>query len=180
MTQINCGNDANCNDPGCCSTQTSRSSAWKAIVFVIVIIAAVTVAAYSMLTRGTESGCSTPCGNILSVEAWNEKLSGYDFAFVVLLDSGQSLPEELSESVVSASIRIELKNLRTRTLILHPDNSGFAEATKLFNAAEFPAVIALGKANGIVVPHGTYSETELMRAYEQASAVSCCPSSESK
>ncbi|MBU1319531.1 MAG: hypothetical protein KKG33_01820 [candidate division Zixibacteria bacterium] len=177
MTQINCGDDANCNGPNCCTPRTSRNSPWKTIAFVVVILAAVTVAAYSMLTRGTDGGCSTPCGNILSVEAWNEKLSGYDFAFVVLLGSDQSLPEELSESVVSASIKIESKKLRTRTLILHPDNPGFAEATNLFKVAEYPVVIALAKSNSVVVTRGTYSETELMRAYEQASAVSCCPSS---
>lgn len=176
MTRYDCGNDPNCSDPNCCSTKTPRNSGWKSLFFIVVILAAVAVASYSMLTRGIDSSCATPCANISSIEAWKAKLSGYDFAFVVMLSSNQSLPDELSKSVVSASMKIESKNLRTRTLILHAGNPGFEDAAGLLKIESFPAVVALGKSNSAMAPQGAWSEADLMRAYRQASAASCCPS----
>jgi len=182
-----------CDDSDCCSALAPGSDAggtgWKTAIFTVVILLAVAVAAYSLFWRGDEGGnasgcvpgsaaCAAACGGLPAIAGLEQELAGNDFALLVFPGPGDQLPRAVETTVSIANIAINARGARARRLTLHPDDPVYANAAEQFKVATFPAVLALGKTNSVVLTGSSIHEDTILRIYDQNSIVlpaDCAP-----
>ncbi len=194
----------NCCDssqgPQCCASgesgsacgPTGRAPRWKAVVFIVVMLAAVAVAAHALMTgpsasvgadgkpagpageptslapESAEPGATTG-GEEAGLDKTDEALAGDESAFVIVRGPDGPLPEEVSAAVAGAQAKIEDKGVEVALLTLSPGDSGYREAVSRFGIDSFPAVVVMMKGCSNVVVMGSITETGLLSAYVEAS-----------
>jgi len=166
-----------CPTGGCCSPSPAATGKWKTVVFVLIVLAAVGVAAHSLLTRPS----SAPPGGaaaeaqaaLAALEGVSAALAEHDFLFVILPDVDDDAAAQAAGHVAAAVASIQAKGVRVGTLTLSREDIEFVDAAEAFAVDTFPAVVALKKGCGRAVVQGEITEASLLRAYAEACAPAC-------
>lgn len=165
-----------CADTSCCGDAASPRSVWRTLVFLVVVIAAVGVAAHSLLTRGNGPGRSqeaTIPQDLAELGGVSAALADHDVVLVVLPAIEEDSSEALRPAVDAATAKIATKSLRAATLTLSREELEFVEAADAFAVEAFPAVVVLRQGCGRAVASGETTEASLLLAYAQACAPAC-------
>ena len=196
MTDKN-GNEAGrepcCEDRTCCSVSNSgaqgRNRAWQTGVFAVVILLAIAVTAYSLFWRGGgdtggssccpggSEACATTAGSLPTIAGLNESLAGLEFALVILPGLEEELPQSFTEAAAAATTKLKASGVRMSVFTLRPDDSVFKTAVNQFEVTAFPAVLALGQFNNVILTQGRITEEAILKAYQQdlAKIPACYP-----
>ena len=186
-----------CVEGECCPSSScdapqeppGRRPRWKTPVFVVVMVLAVAMAAYSVLTPDT--GAAVPTienvpGGALTALVDRELTSLYnldgifpehDFAFVILPGKDEASTTQVARLIANATSLIEAEDVHVGVFTLSPDSPDFANVVDRLGILGLPAVLAWNYDGTIYPVAGEITETGLLQAYLGCcgSSSSCCP-----
>lgn len=189
--QPQCCASGDCSSPA--GPAGARSGRWKTIVFAAVMLAAVAVAAHSLMTgdagRAWEPGepAAAPPeaaapeeaagGQEAALEKIDDALAEHDFAFVIVPARDGASPEDVTAAVSGARAKIRAKGVTVAAFTLKSDGTAWSDAVSRFGIDSFPAVVAMKKGCSNVAVMGAVNETSLLGAYREAcmNAAACGP-----
>lgn len=193
--------ECSCAPGPCCpvplADPAGRASAggrWKAVAFVLVMLAAAAVMAHGLYTARATGPKSTDLTSDVASVAASEAAPKADpsewvraqsiesvfehggFAFVVLAGPEGSSAEELRAALSEATARIQAQDVSVTTFLLDSNAQGFSEAVGNLGIDAFPAVLAVKPNCGAALLRGEVSTDKLLRAYLACSSASgaCC------
>jgi hypothetical protein len=182
-------NQASCDcssTPNCCALPSDKNqSSWKWIkttLFIVIMLAAVAVAAYSILDD--KNAAQTDATAEPFVPKPNEVfaydlLAENDFAYVTLTGAGAAENENIrvTNLVDSVARIIRNKGNKVITASLLPGDEIFSKAVDLFKATRLPAVMAVNQGGGLALIDSSITENSLLTAYltNCKSSAACCP-----
>jgi hypothetical protein len=171
--------DCQCQGNGCCSPQSGPGgkSPLKVVLFSIIVIAAMSVTAYSLFVKeppevgscGSSCGPDEVCGDLTNIEPLKPRLAGLQFAYLVINDTNGS-DSELAGLVDSAVDSLKVLKVKAGSISLNPDDPGYAEAVDYFELDQFPIAIAIGCTVDIIINDDPVTLTGLLKAWRRASA----------
>jgi len=167
------GNRPNSNGLQMLDTPTARDRRkLKTIVFTIVMLSAVAVAAYTLIYKEYDAAsCGTSSadyGGIYGTPVLADEIGFYEFAIIALAEAGMEFPEEMNDAVVEVGATAKASGNRTIIVWLNPDDERFAPVVEQYMIGRFPAVLVMGFYSYTVIYQDEISEASLMEAYEQA------------
>lgn len=144
----------------------------KTVVFTIVMLSAVAVAAYTLIYKENDvssCGISSPdYGGINGTPVLADELGIFEFGFITLAQAELEFPEEVNDAVVEVAATAKASGVRTGIVRLKSDDERFAPIVEQYMIERFPAVIVMGLYSYAVFYHDDISEESLMEAYGQA------------
>lgn len=156
------------------SGQVNKSRAAQTIVFVVVMLLAVAVAAYSLYYKeSTETSCGTlPVSfeGISGTPALADELLGYEFAIVILKTDETAFTSEMNDAVVEASATAKAGGIRTNILRLNSEHAAFDALVIQYEIEDFPAVLVLGEDSTVVILSNDITEESMMSAYKKVTS----------
>ena len=192
-----------CADSSCCSSsqpeeqsadgcvpsshlrgrKNSLSSKIKNILFVIVILAAVGVAAMSLLKKNrvesevktknrtdTNTASQKLCGSTLdSLISLNKVAADKDFVFILLPGRKTEETGKAADIIEQTSELISQKGTRMAKFTLETDSPDYQKLVSHYNINEFPAVLAMGKGCDPEIITGKITKQKLLAGYLRAS-----------
>lgn len=201
-----------CADSSCCSSSQKEeqsagngdmssqfrsekdrlTSKIKTSIFVIVVLAAVGVAAMSVLKKNrveqmveTENESKTNLasqqffGSTLdSLISLNKVAVNKDFVFILLPGAKIEETEKVDSIIEQTSEIISQEGTRVATLTLKTDSPDYQKLVSYYKIDKFPAVLAMSKGCGTDIIMGKMTKEELLAVYLRSSKpVSCKPGS---
>ena len=208
-----------CPDPACCSPAQSNveqpeeagcgcsppaskksglSSKIKTSIFVIVMLAAVGVAATSLLNKNSvesvvntddrfhvESMISTDDKTPLtqqtldipsldSLASLDKVAADKDFLFILVPGEKTEDTEKAASIIGQASEVIFKKGISVAAFTLKTDSPDYEKLVSTFEINSFPAVLAMGKGCGSDIVKGMLSKDKLLASYVRASTPGLC------
>ncbi len=203
---ISCCEDSSCCPPdqkdegqladGCdvctqdSSGKYSLTSKIKTAVFVIVMLAAVGVAAHSVLKKNRvgsviekddelkagltyQKSCASSPASLINLDGVT---AGKDFVFILLPGEREEEAEKAAGVIERASEIISRKGTRVATYTIETDNPDYQKLVSSYGISSFPAVLATGKGCGAEIVIGEITEEKLLAGYLQASKPGSCES----
>ncbi len=182
------GSDCDCNSDDCCPSGSSGSGkshrTIKTMVFIVVMLAAVAVGAYSLFDHQTETGgadlvIGIPIFDALTLQQQDytgKILDGDQFGFLTLKGAGAALDKnaEVESLTESAAALIRKKGVTVTTTSVAPGDSLFANAVDLFGVSNLPAVLAMNKEGGFVLIAGNITENNLLKTFLSGCSAADC------
>lgn len=187
---------APCGDGNCCCN-SGRAPRSKTVVFAIVMLLAVGVAAYSMVKKNGAAASGTPSAStskgddgagslteirLESVEAAEKLATERDVTFLVLPGQDASLTNAVQDQVSAAFGKLLVQGQKAAAFILPQSAGAYSAMMKRFNVESAPCVVVLGNAGRPSAVAGEITETKLLRAAVMAGlrsncgpGSSCCP-----
>lgn len=181
---------------GCPGSQDGGGNSWltskiKAIIFIVVMVAAVGVAVSSVFREksgdsvgDTDRAAQSLCGSTLdSLLSLNQVAADQDFVFILLPAAGAEENERAAGVIDRASETISRRGVRVANFTIEPSNPDYQKLIDAGGIESLPAVLATGKGCGSEIVTGEITEERLLKAYDSASRTadggrrSCRPSS---
>ncbi|UCD83488.1 MAG: hypothetical protein JSU92_09270 [Deltaproteobacteria bacterium] len=202
---MSCCEDSSCCPPdqkdegqladgsGLCTQDSSGGnglkSKLKTAVFVIVMLAAVGVAAHSVLKKNKVASmieednefrasmteqklCRSSLNSLIGLD---EVAADKDFVFI-LLPGEREEAEKAAGVIEKASEIISRKGTRVATFTIKTDSPDYQKLVSSYGISSFPAVLATGKGCGANIVTGEITEEKLLAGYLQASKPGSCES----
>ena len=174
-----------CADGACCAASTGQGATgratWHTVVFAAVLLAAVGVAAHSLLGRRTAPASgevAAPDEALAGLDSVRAALADHEFVFIILPGQDASSDEAVAAAVSEAAAPIRARKVSVGVVTLSRDGDELDKAAGQFGVKAFPAVVALRKGGGQSVVEGEVTEDALLMAYVEAcSPASCAPGS---
>ncbi len=176
-----------CEDSPCCGSSRLTPTA-KTIVFAIVILMAIAVAAWSFLKKNTSEGVGQTdkqserdkalqrlCGITLdSLSSLNDVAADKDFVFILLPGVNAEDSKNTARVVEQTSETLSRKGIRVGTFTIKRDNPDNKKAVSSLGLEGAPAVLLMGKGCATKVVTGEITEDKLLKGYVLASTPSSC------
>jgi hypothetical protein len=190
------GDECDCKPGECCPTDPSAPGrsykGAKTVIFVVIMLAAVAVGAYSLIGDRSEADNSSitivtdPALDLLiagRIAFANGLLGDDDFAYLTLKGAGAALDQNkrVELLVEDAAELIRKKGTAVRTSSAVPGDEAFSRAVDLFGVTGLPAVLAMSKKGGSVLLESDFTENNLLKAYLMAcDPATCAPGCDPK
>ena len=177
---------APCDDGSCCCN-TGRTPRSKTVIFTMVMLLAVGVAAFSMAKKnagvasasaysGDNQAVSMTEIRLGSVEEAEKLATGRDVTFLLLPGQDASSTNAAQERVADAFGKLLLQGQKAAAFTLPQNTGAYGSLMKRFGVDSSPCVIVLGSAGPSSAVFGDITETKLLRAAVMAGLPSgCCP-----
>ena len=186
-----------CNNSSCCQPETNDSVSCcgsqssgkpsirilKSVLFFVIVLAAITMAANTIISRNNPSKKNVICGiKIEDIVSLNKIASDKDFIFIIISGEKMNRIEKVSAAINNVAGIITKNGLRVGIFTLDKDSEDSRSISKANNISIFPAVLTLGKDRGGVVIQGEITEAKLMEGYKNIMSQptctpggTCCP-----
>lgn len=179
----NQGGDADCGcaDSACCTPESSGSSKIKTISFLIIILAALSVTAYSLFFNKAGQDAEQSAEIKIQPPAFTDATLGEaDFLYLVLEGAGSAEAKNpiVLDLVNQAATALEKQKAKVVTASVIPGSALFSAAVEQFQITVLPAVVVAKKGMPPVLLTEEISETSLLKAYVTGGCVpggACCP-----
>jgi hypothetical protein len=179
---------APCDDEDCCCN-SGRTQRWKTVIFSIVMLLAVGVAAYSMVKKNGAAASRTSLAStskgddgagslseirLESVEAAEKLAAERDVTFLLLPGQDASATNAACDQVSAAFGKLLVQGQKLAAYTL-PQNAGaYSALMKRFHVDSAPCVVVLGNGGRPSAIAGEITETKLLRAAVKAGLRSNC------
>jgi len=176
--------------PDCCSAPQdgaasccgpSARSPLKTAVFVLIMLAAVSVAAISIWKKSaeqtrastsSESGTLSLVNGLESVAGLADVAADKDAVFVLLRGESVESGNAASGEVTAAVGMLSGRGKRVASFTLDPGAEGYSEVIEGFEVEQLPAVIVAARGRGPTRLDGEITQMNLVSAFVKASAKS--------
>ena len=177
-----CGCDSDDCCPGGSSSSTQPNKTIKTAIFVIVMLAAFAVGAYSLIGKhaaddaGLNSDLPLDSLTVQQTAFTGNILGDNQFGFLTLKGAGAALDKnaEVESLTESAAALIRKKGITVTTVSVSPGDSLFAAAVDLFGLTALPSVLAMNREGRFVLLAGDITENGLLKTYLSGCSASDC------
>lgn len=171
--EASCGGaPADCCGPGSDAGGGSRgSSRLRIVAFAIIIIAAVAVAAWSLLR---DRPADIAGGAVTSAYGLAEIAPGMDFAFVLLSGGDAVGSKDAAVAVEGAAEALVGQGVQMGFCTVEAGSPAHSQLVDSLGIDVFPAVVLMGASCGQSVVTGEITEDELLRTYLLATCGASC------
>jgi hypothetical protein len=174
------GEDCNCAPGECCPADSATGAparkGLKTIVFVVIILAAVAVAAYSIVGNNEASDDPVTAMSMnpaldflttLQVDYGKDILGGKEFVYLTLAGAGAAADENkrVKALVDGVAELIRKQGVKVATASAAPGDSIFGRAVDLFDVTKLPAVLAMKNDGNSVLLDENITENNLLKLY---------------
>lgn len=192
--------DSCCTDSSCCMPieddegkaknicgQSSLSKI-KTFIFVIIMLAAVGIAAMSILKKGSEESNKETaekfntniasldiCGPQLeSLNSLNDVAKDYDFVFMLLPGANKEETAAVASVIEKTAKTISKNGTKVGNFTIKTDSDDYEKLVTSYGIDSFPAILAMRKGCGSTIVTGDITEEKLLAGYVRASKPATC------
>ena len=184
-----------CDGGQCCPPGQGRgrqfSNRWKTLVFIVVILSACGVGAYSLFWRSdnaASTSCCPPgspeaaaCGQVTANPGFDHEAAPVGLSVTALFSSEASLSNEQLNAIGNLRAAVESHGEQLLFESLQPTDSVYRKLVEQYQVVSFPAFVITGQ-EGVLVLNGDQLDIDTVKVvFKTATATNCAsPASEKK